>query len=327
WYGRRAGLDVNRGPFLTPEEALVAPAQKEIAYLKQFGKPLLPLRRERRPSYNYQEQSPLDHLKNLERYLAIAPSILPKDPALSHFYMRHPDLHPNNIFVSLSPSSDCKIVSVFDWQHTSILPMFLLAGIPERLQNYADNVSQSMMLPSRPENLEEMDEARRDSEEYRYRCRLVHYHYVTSTMKHNPLHYAAFMDPLYALRGQLFLYAGAPWEGESSELKLALIQTKNRWDELSGGVVPCPLEFDAQDLAETAALEKDMNQVIRGFELLQAHGGVGVDGWVPAEDYESTMAFFKDVKEKALATAESEEECEEINDHWPWDDMDEEAYM
>ena len=269
----------------------------------------------------------MDHVENLERYLRITSSLVPRDPALSRFYIRHPDLQPNNIFVSWSPGSDCKIVSLFDWQHTSILPMFLLAGIPQRLQNHADGVSQSMTPPSRSENLDEMGEAQRDGEEYRYRCRLVHYHYVISTMECNPLHYAAFTDRLYALRGRLFLYAGGPWEGETSDLKAALIQAMNKWEELTGGGVPCPLEFDVKDLDETAALDKELSRATQGFEFLQSRGGVGEEGWVPAEDYEGAVAFFKEWKEKALAGAESAKEREEIEVHWPWDDMDEEMYM
>lgn len=128
----------------------------------------------------------------MERYLSITSSLVPRDPALSRFYIRHPDLQPNNIFVSWSPGSDCKIVSVFDWQHTSILRMFLLAGIPERLQYHADGASQSMTPHSRPENLDKMSERRGAHEEYHYRCRLVHYLYVTNTRECDPLHYAAF---------------------------------------------------------------------------------------------------------------------------------------
>lgn len=323
WYGRRAGLDVNRGPYHTAEGALAAAAQKEIAYLKCFGQPLLPLRRERRPSYKYQQQSPSDHIENLERYLSIVPS----EPALSQFYIRHPDFQPNNIFVSWSPGSDCKIISVFDWQHTSILPMFLLAGIPRRLQNHADGVSLSMTPPSRPKNLYEMSEARRAGEEYRYRCRLVHYVYVTNTRECNPLHYAAFMDRLYALRGRLFLYAGGPWEGETFELKAALIQATNEWNELTGGSVPCPLEFDARDLDDMAVLDKELNEATRGFKRLQSICDVGEEGWVLVEDYERAVDFFRECKEEALAGVQSPKEQEEIMGHWPWDDMDEDMYM
>ena len=34
---------------------------------------------------------------------------------------------------------------------------------------------------------------------------------------------------LHALRGRLFLHAGGPWEGETSELKTALIQATEKW--------------------------------------------------------------------------------------------------
>ncbi|KAJ7102516.1 kinase-like domain-containing protein [Mycena belliarum] len=323
WYGRRAGLDVDRGPYHSAEAALAAAAQKEIAYLKHYGKPLLPLRRERRPGYKYQQQSPLDHVANLERYLGITSSLVPRDPASSRFCIRHPDLHSNNIFVSWSPGSDCKIVSLFDWQHTSILPMFLLAGIPRRLQNHTDSASQSMTPPSRPENLDEMSEA----QQYRYRCRLTHYHYVTSTMAYNPLHHAAFTDRLYELRVRLFRCAGAPWEGESYDLKAALIEAMNNWEELTGRGVPCPLEFDVKDLDEMAVLDEEVSVGDRGFENLQSLGGIGEEGWVPAEHYEAAVAFCKEWKERFLANTKSAQEREEIEGHWLWDDMDEEMYM
>jgi len=184
-----------------------------------------------------------------------------------------------------------------------------------------------MTPPSLPENFDELSEAKRASEEYLYRRRLVHYHYVTSTKECNQLHYATFTDHLYALRGRLFLHAGGPWEGETSELKAALIQATKKWEEFTGGDVPCPLEFDAKDLRETAVLDEGLSQASRGFEFLQSMCGVGEEGWVPTEDYESAVAFLKECKEEALAGAESAKEREEIMAHWPWDDMDEEMYM
>ncbi|KAI9507088.1 kinase-like domain-containing protein [Russula earlei] len=287
WYGRRAKLDVNRGPYQSAEIALIAPAHKELAYLKRFGQPILPLRRERRPSYKYQQQLPSYHVENLERYVDITSSLVPRDPTLSRFCIRHPDLQQNNIIVSRSPDSDCKVVGLIDWQHASILPMFLLAGVPQRLQNHDDVVSRSMTPPSLPENLEE----------YLYRRRLVHYHYITSTEECNQLHYAAFTDPLYALRGRLFQQASGPWEGETFELKAALIQATKKWEELTGGGVPCPVGFDANDLRETTVLNEELSKADRGFEFLQGMCGLGEEGWVLAEDYEYAVAFLKERKE------------------------------
>ncbi|KNZ80509.1 hypothetical protein J132_05629, partial [Termitomyces sp. J132] len=108
WYRRRSQLDVDRGPYKSAEAVLVAAARKELAHLEQFGRPLLPFQRERREAYGREEQLPSDHIKNLERYLLIASSLVPKNLALHHFRIRHPD------------SNQLKIVGLLDWQHASI---------------------------------------------------------------------------------------------------------------------------------------------------------------------------------------------------------------
>ncbi|KAG5730407.1 hypothetical protein E4T56_gene17016 [Termitomyces sp. T112] len=95
WYRRRSQLDVDRGPYKSAEAVLVAAARKELAHLEQFGRPLLPFQRERREAYGREEQLPSDHIKNLERYLLIASSLVPKNSALHHFRIRHPDHRVN----------------------------------------------------------------------------------------------------------------------------------------------------------------------------------------------------------------------------------------
>ena len=129
------------------EATLVAAAHKEIAYLEKFGQPLLPFQRERRESYGYEKQPPSDHIKNLERYLLIAPLLVPKNSVLHHPRIRHPDLQPSNIIVSRSPDSSLQVVGLIDWQHASLLPLFLLAGIPQELQKLQDPISRSMTWP------------------------------------------------------------------------------------------------------------------------------------------------------------------------------------
>ena len=122
-----------------------------------------------RESYQYQKQSPSDHIENLQCHLRIASSLVPEGPSFSHFRIRHPDLQETNIVVSESSESGLQIVSVLDWQHTSI-PHFP-ANMPQRLQNYDDRVSQSMTWPSLLENL---GEASRSYTKELHRRRLVH---------------------------------------------------------------------------------------------------------------------------------------------------------
>lgn len=273
------------------------------------------------------EQSPSDHVENLGRYLLIASSLVPRDPALSRFCIRHPDFQQSNIIVSRSSDSNWQVVNLIDWQHASILPLFLHAFIPERLQNYHDPVSQSMTKFSLPENLDDLDKAEQSRAKELYHRRLVHYHYVKNTEEYNELHYAALTDSGGVLRRRLFDYAGDPWEGETLALKVALIEATKDWETLTGGGVPCPIVFDAEDLRETMKLDAVQREADETLEMCQNVPGFGPEGWVPTEHYEEAMTRSKQLKENALAIAESAEERAEIAAHWPWDDMDEEKYM
>ncbi|KAI9069140.1 hypothetical protein FKP32DRAFT_1608533 [Trametes sanguinea] len=327
WVGKRSQLDVYRGPYENVEAALVAGAQKELTYLRRFGQPVLPFRRVRREAYGYQEQSPTDHVENLERYLLIAPSLVPKDLSLNRFRIRHPDLNPNNVIVTKSSDSHWQVVGVLDWQHAAILPMFLLAGIPGPLQNYGDPISEYMAPPSLPPNLADMDESERTRAEELYRRRLVHNHYVKSTEKYNGSHYAALTDPMGVLRRRLFCYASEPWEGETLELKAALIEATGNWRTLSGTDAPCPVRFDAEDVQETMKLEAEQQEADEVLQDCLDVVGAGTEGWVPVEHYEEAMARSKRLKENALASATSDQERAEVAAHWPLDDMDETRYM
>jgi hypothetical protein len=287
----------------------------------------LPFQRARREAYQYQEQQPSDHIENLNRYLRIASPLIPRDPALGHFRIRHPDLQPSNIIVSGSPDSNLHVVGLIDWQHTSILPSFLLAGIPQRLQNYNDPVSQSMTRLPQPENLHDLDEPQQSKEMEPYRRLLFLHHYVENTEKYNKLHHTALTDPMRTLRCRLFNHASDPWEGETLALKVALIQATEDWGTLTGGDPPCPIVFDLEDVRETMKLDAEQTGMDETLQACRNLVGCGPEGWTSVERYEEVMTLSKRLKEDALAVAESEEERAQIAAHWPFDDMDEKEYM
>ncbi|TBU29340.1 protein kinase subdomain-containing protein PKL/CAK/Fmp29 [Dichomitus squalens] len=326
WYGRRSQLDVDRGPYENAQAALAAPAYKELAYLERFGRPLLPFQRWRREAYRYQEQPPSDHIENLNRYLLIALSLVPKNPALGRFCIRHPDLQPGNIIVSRSADSTWRVVGLLDWQHAPILPLFLLAGLPQRFQNYDDPVSQYMTQPSLPKDFDDLSESKKSGAKEVYRRRLVHYYYVKNTVEYNKVHHAALKDPMGTLRRRLFGHASDPWEGETLALKVDLIEATENWETLTGGGAPCPVAFEAEDVRETMKLDEEQRDSDEAFQGLRNVIGFGSEGWVPTERYEEVMARSKQMKEGALAIA-TPEERPEIVGHWPMDDMDEEPYM
>jgi hypothetical protein len=305
WYGRRSQLDLDQGPCRplpaffyrslkltdnyrideSAQAALVRGAENELAYLRRFGRPLLPFQCARREAHKYQEQPPSDHIENLDRYLLIASSLIPRNPALGHFRICHPDLQPSNIIVSRSPDSNLHVVGLIDWQHTSILPLFLLTGIPQQLQNYADIGSQSMTSPSLPGKLDDLDETQKSKEMELYRRRLVHNHYIKNTGEYNELHYAALTDPVGVLHRRLFCHASDPWEGETLTLKVALIQAMKLmkgWKTLTEGGPPCPVVFDPDDVHETMKLDAEQKEADETLEACRDVIGFGPEGWVPA---------------------------------------------
>lgn len=284
----------------------------------------------RREAYHYQAQPPSDHVENLHRYLRIASQLVPKDPALCQFRIRHPDLQPGNIIVSRSPAADSelRIVSLIDWQHTAILPLFLLASVPQCLQNHSDPVSHCMLPPALPANLDALSAAARSRAEEAYHRRVVHYCYVNNTEERNRPHYDAMTDRVCVLRSRLFCHAGDPWEGETIELKAALIRAAETWETLVGDDAPCPVVFDAEDVRETAKLNGVLEESDRLVEAWQNASGLGQDGLVSTQHYDEAMVLCKRMKESALADAEAtEEERAQIAAHWPFDNMDEEEYM
>ncbi|KAF8992665.1 hypothetical protein BDQ17DRAFT_1369173 [Cyathus striatus] len=328
WYGRRSQLDVDRGPYESVEAALVAAARKELAYLEQFGRPLLPFLRERRESYEYKEQSPSDHIKNIERYLLIAPSLVPKNSSLHHFRIRHPDLQPSNIIVSTSSDSNqLEIVGLLDWQYASILPQFLLAGIPARLQNYDDPVSQGLIPPSLPANANELDQSEQSYAMGLYHRRLVHFHYVKNTEEYNLLHHDALRDPVSMFIRRLYDKAGAPWEGETHALKASLIETTEMWGKLTWEGVPCPIEFEPEDIRKAKELSARLQVADENFEGCRGIVGFGTETWMSNEDYEMAIALAELLKLRVLKEIPEEEVRAKVEANWFLDDMDEKDYM
>jgi hypothetical protein len=310
------------------EAVLVAAARKELAYLEQFGRPLLPFQRERRESYGYKEQSPSDHIENLGRYLLIASSLVSKNSTFHHFRIRHPDLQPSNIIVSTSSDSkQLKIVGLLDWQHTAILPMFLLAGIPGRLQNYDDPVSQALIPPSLPANMDELDQSEQSHEMGLYQRRLIHLHYVKNTEKYNKLHLDALWDPVSMFLFRLFDHAGAPWEGETHALKSTLIEATEIWGGLMGEDVPCPIAFEPEDVLKTKELSARLQLADENFEGCRSMVGFETETWVSNEHYKMATDLAELLKLRLLILIPEKEVQAKVEANWFLDDMDEKDYM
>ncbi|KAJ6102628.1 hypothetical protein N7486_005055, partial [Penicillium sp. IBT 16267x] len=345
WYGKRSMLSVDRGPcechFVHSQRgrrcqltlsgdgdclsALTAGAKKEITYLARFGRALQPFQRLRREIYDYESQSHLEHITTLENYLQIAPHLVPhKSPALRRPVIRHSDLQPNNIFVS----DDLEVCGLIDWQHSVILPLFLQSGIPKSFQNYGDEISDSLQIPSLPDNFDDLEEMEQYQQADIYRRRHLHYLYVQLTAKMNREHYEALTADLNTLRRRLFHHSSDPWEGDNVTLKADLVTLSKKWRELDCDMTtPCPILYSDEESIECLRLEKAQSEADEQLQACQEAIGVGIEGWVPISQYDEAKVCERKLKADALEAAETDEQRAIVRANWIFDDFTEEDYM
>ncbi|KAH7390849.1 hypothetical protein DE146DRAFT_679939 [Phaeosphaeria sp. MPI-PUGE-AT-0046c] len=329
WHGKRLDITTNRGPYSVA--TLEAGARKEIAYLTKCGRPLHPFQRLRREIYGYQKQPPSKHLENLDNYLRVAPYLVPAtNSTLTRPTLRHPDLQPNNIFVS----AELNITGLIDWQRCAILPLFLQCGIPNSLQNYGDSVSESLTLPELQPGFDDLSDNEQFQEVLLLRRRQLHYFYVATTANLNSEHYDAMSYEFSTLRRKLFEDAGSPWEGDNVTLKADLIKLTQVWPDFvasnlrtsDNAEVPCPITFSEDEEKECLRLHAAQIEADEQLQACRDVVGNGLEGWVPTEQYDETKQRERKLKADALEAAESEEERQQLIDHWIFDDFDEEEY-
>ena len=202
-------------------------------YLEAYGYDRYVQNRLSREEFDSQKQSPLPYIKLLDDFLLIGSHISPKrDSYLSQPVIRHPDLNPNNIFVTDS----FDVVGLIDWQHCSVMPLFLQAGIPTYFQNYGDGDSESIVKPKLPENLDDLDGQQQAVALELFRKRQLHYYYLAATVKHNTLHFHALWEDFGMFKQRLFDHASSPWEGNNVSLKADLIEATDTMNLRKAGM-------------------------------------------------------------------------------------------
>lgn len=304
------------------DQAFTAGAEKELAWLKTYGVPRLPHIIPHRELFDYQKISPADHEASIEKYLQVAPHLVPRAEYLLRPILRHQDFQPRNIFVA----DDFTITSIIDWQHCSVLPLILQAGIPEYIQNLGDDESLRLKKPSLPDLFDEMSDADKAAALEQYRRRQLHYYYFVATYKYNRPHFDALcLDSILPIQ-KLQQYASIPWEGDSISLKAELIRATKNWEILTtrddSSVPDCPISFTGEEEEHYLRLEAEQNHLDVQMQKLRDRLGVNVDGWTSHERYDDALEENGYIKEEALH-GEDEATRNEILGNWPFDDHEE----
>jgi hypothetical protein len=221
--------------------------------------------RMRREAFNLEKQPPSVHLDSLQKFLQISKHLVPQgDSNLSRPTIRHPDLRPSNIFVS----DDFEITSLIDWQHSTILPLFLQSGIPDDLDNSRDSVSRALETPALPCDIAELNEDEEARQLQIFAKRQLHHLYMTETADKNPRHFDALSYPFSIGRRKIFQLSSAPWQGDDISLRSSLVFVKHEWQHIRAGapsdtITPCPITCE-RDGEEHECLRLD--KLERGAE-------------------------------------------------------------
>ncbi|PGH15814.1 hypothetical protein AJ79_02195 [Helicocarpus griseus UAMH5409] len=305
-YGKRAGLDIYRGPWKNPKDYLRSIAEKEIEWTRRYGKPvaldfphngLIP-----------GEQDPKEYIALLEKYLALVPYLLPEDA--SHPFnqptLRHPDLNPNNILISPETGA---VTCIIDWQHTILEPRLLAAGYPRAFENPDVNESTDLEEPTLPPEYDSLDaEEKAEADELYRRLFLFHYYRVCNGIFNKP-HLHALCDPLLHPRKHLVDRAGRPWSGNLVTLMGALVRMVEYWPHLQNTRgIKCPVEFTPEELEKFRKQEDmwfPMNAVVNQW---REEVGVNEDGWVSNEAYEGAVRKDKQLRERLIGEMDGDQE-------------------
>jgi hypothetical protein len=255
----------------------------------------------------------------------MTPHLIPKSQELNQPVLRHPDIQPNNIFIS----EDYRVTSLIDWQHTVVLPAFLAAGTPNSFQNYADLESRVFTPPQPPTHLDSLEEFERMQVQEEFRRRHVHFFYLAFTQRFNERHWRALDEETDILRRRVYDHASEPWEGLNTPLQYDLVQLTQNWDKVAapnddGSTPPCPVSYTQEEARKTDALDDLHREADGDMENVNELLGVGSDGWMPSERFESAKEKAAEIREQALASADDESWLREMSErHWPFDDHDE----
>lgn len=224
-------------------------------------------------------------------------------------------------------TESCEVSCIIDWQHTTILPLLLVAGNPPLFDNPDSEPPKDFQKPSLPENYDALKAEEKSQADELHRQRMLFYLYMVFNGKDNKAHLRALRQPLLMPCQHLVDRAGRQWSGNTITLKGALVRIINSWNHLVSGIsekIECPVHFDVDD--EEKFLRKE-GEWFAATTLLEHWRSVlddlGQDGWVRNESYEKVAKRNHELKREWLDEAEDSEDLLCVERYWPFQDHEE----
>ncbi|EFQ98851.1 phosphotransferase enzyme family protein [Nannizzia gypsea CBS 118893] len=285
WSKERSIMNIDRGPWKHPQEYAVALARREQEWIQRYAVPRYaddPL------VTSAAQNSPDAHLLLLQRYLQVAPYLLPADSDIIAPTIWHTDLHAGNLFVDKG-----RITGVIDWQGAWAGPLVLQGRHPRLVDYHGDII---LKPPANFKDLEPNEKARLRKQ---IASSIILYLYEQKTAKVNPGLDGVFRLKLGRVRCEPISFVSDAWDDDILPLRESLINVERYWHEL-GFDFPCPIHFTEDELQQHARDGDGWNEAQDFWKAME--GIVTRDGWTSHEQYDDAMALFSELRENILKT-------------------------
>ncbi|PLN86156.1 kinase-like domain-containing protein [Aspergillus taichungensis] len=290
WNKERAMMNIDRGPWKHPRDLAVSPARRELEWIKQYA---VPKPQDDPLVTSVTQSSPSSHISMLDRYLQVAPYLLPSDHSVTASHLWHTDLHSANIFVE-----NGHISSVIDWQGIWAAPLILQARHP-RLVYYKGDI-----ILEAPANFKDLEPDEKNKVREQMSRSIILYLYEKQIAKDVPLLDKVIRFPYGRTRCEPILFVGDTWDDDILPLRESLIRIEKYWDKL-GFDFPCPIHFTEDELRVHAEEGEGWNDVQDFWDSVAFI--ISRDGWTPHHLYDDAVALFTELRETSLKSMKGKE--------------------
>jgi hypothetical protein len=195
-----------------PQDYAISVAHREIKWIEQFAvpkpdnDPLVPSKT---------QNSPGNHISLLQRYLQVAPYLLPSDSDVVASHIWHTDLHAGNIFIDINT---CQISSIIDWQGIWAAPLILQARHPRLVQYDGE------LILKAPTNFKDLEAGEKSRIRDNMGRSIILYLYEQTISKEVPILHKVLHFSNGRTRCEPIIFAGDTWEDDIIPLRESLIR-------------------------------------------------------------------------------------------------------
>ncbi|OJD27490.1 hypothetical protein ACJ73_01103 [Blastomyces percursus] len=263
WSKERSVMNIDRGPWKLCQDYVVALAHHELEWIKRYA---VPKSADDPLVISAAQNSPGAHISLLQKYLQVAPYLLPTDPDIVAPTIWHTDLHSGNLFVD--------------------------KGRHPRLVDHHGDI---ILKP--PENFKDLEPNEKVRLRKQIASSIVLYLYEQQTAKINPRLDQVLRLKLGRVRCDPISFASNTWDDDILPLRESLINLERHWHEL-GFDFACPIHFTEEELQAHAKDGEGWNEVQDFWRAVE--GIVTRDGWTPHDLYDDAIALFSELREIGL---------------------------